>query len=378
MSLSTIRPTTVDARLMGVCALCLLTLTACNSESSTPTESPNTAPNASSMTTLPSSSTSTTLEDTRSTTSSSAPSSTAGGGAITMAVRVTQEVPYFESADGETLHLDVYYPDSGTDYPLVVLFHGNPVFGQTKETVETLASMIAERGAVVVTPTWGRRMAMGNMDSIARESITWYSEQGPCAVWTAVGLAAFSGADPDHLILIGEATGVLPAQVVTFDPPTEVDNCLSPPIDTPVAKAILFETDWLLVPEIWDEVLAGNPAYLETSSYWNQADAPKSTEILMLVGETSAPETVRSLRGKSYHDSEWVRLRDPDGTLADAFAASGTLDDGDMSFADVTLVVTQTLVGGGWNAQLLHVPDASHALNSEAARTFVADLALGD
>lgn len=285
-----------------------------------------------------------------------------------------KDQPYFEAADGTTLHLDVYYPTSGHDHPLVVLFHGNPVFGATKESVEALAALIAERGAVVVAPTWGTQMPMGDMQSIAKETATWTTEQGPCAVWRAVDLAAFTGADDGQIILVGVTTGVLPAQAATFDPPAEVSGCLSPPVVTPVEKAILFDTDWLLVPSIWDGVLADNPAFLDVSSYWDQVDAPTSTRVLMLVGELTAPETIRSLDNESYLESDWIRLRDPEGTLAEAFAASGTLEDGSMSFTDVTHVVTSLLVEGGWDAELLVVPEAGHSLGSEAAQTFVADL----
>lgn len=291
-------------------------------------------------------------------------------------MQVLEDVPYYESADGRILDLDIFRPSSGHGYPLVVLFHGNPVFGATKENVQALATMIAERGAVVATPTWGSRMSLGDMEAIARETVTWYREQGPCAVWRAVDLASFSGADADHVILIGEATGVLPAQAVVFDPPAGADGCLSPPLDVPIDTAILFETDWLLVPGIWDEVLADDPGYLETSSYWDQTDRPRSTRVLMLVGETSAPDTVRSLAGDAYLESDWIRLRDPAGSLAKSFKASGTLEDGEMSFTDVTTVVTALLVEGGWDAEMRSVPGAGHSIGTEEARTFVAQLAL--
>ena len=134
----------------------------------------------------------------------------------------------------------------------------------------------------------------------------------------------------------------------------------------------------MLVPDVWDEVLADDPTYLATSSYWDQVDSPISTTLYMLVGEAGAAETVRSLEGDTYLDSPWIRLRDPHGELAEAFASSGGLEDGAMSFTDVTRVVVSGLVEGGWDARLVVVPGAGHSLGGAEAQTFVADLVFGD
>jgi hypothetical protein len=296
----------------------------------------------------------------------------------TAETNVLTDQPYFEFEDGTTLNLDVYYPSSGSGHPLVVLFHGNPVFGATKEGVASLATMIAERGAVVVAPTWGRRMAMGDMHAIARELKTWTRAQGPCAVWAGVDLADSLGAGVSQVVLVGVTTGVLPAQAATFDPPAAAPGCLSQPVPVLVERAILFDTDWLLVPSIWDEVLAQDPAFLEVSAYWGRVDQPTTSRIIMLAGELTAPETVRSLDGKTYEESEWLRIRDPEGRFAGAFTTSGTLEDGSMSFTDVTHVVVSLLVEGGWDAELLIVPRTGHSIAGETARTFVADLVFGD
>ena len=297
---------------------------------------------------------------------------------VTAETVVTKDLPYYESADGTTWLLDVYHPSVGAEYPLVVLYHGNPVFGQDKDSVRTLATMIADRGAVVVVPNWGNRMSMGDMHAIAREFEVWITEQGPCAVWAAVELAESYGASDAQVTLVGVTTGVMPAQAATFDRHPTVEGCLSEWVLVPIDKSILFDTDWLLVPSIWDEVLADNPTFLEASSYWHQVNQPMPTRILMLVGEITAPETNRSLEGKTYAESEWVRIRDPNATFASAFAASGTLEDGSMSFADVTHVVVNLLAEGGWDAQMLVVPGVAHAITGQPAQVFVADLVFAD
>ena len=72
-------------------------------------------------------------------------------------VVVVPDLVYFESKDGNALHLDVYHPVDGADLPLIVLFHANPLFGGTKASVRDMATMMAERGAVV----FARRMEIG-------------------------------------------------------------------------------------------------------------------------------------------------------------------------------------------------------------------------
>ena len=291
---------------------------------------------------------------------------------------VIKDQPYYE-LEGRVWHLDVYHPSSGDGYPLVILFHGNPVFGATKESVRSLATMMAESGAVVVAPTWGGQMSMGDMHAIAHQFEIWASEQGPCAVWAGVDLAKAVGADDQQLSVVGLTTGVLPAQAAIFAPHPEAEGCLSGFVLAPIEKAILFDTDWMLVPSIWDEVLTDDPSFLKnTSSFWDQVDQPTGTRIIMLAGEITAPETDRSLEGKTYLESDWVRVRDPNGELAESFDSSGTLEDGSMSFTDVTRVVVELLIEGGWDAELMIVPGVAHAVTGQAAQALVASLAVTD
>ena len=333
---------------VSICAFLPLLLGACSSQSTTASAPPTTV--------------------------SSVPQST-----ITEAgIVVVKDLPYYETSDGDTAALDVYRPAAGSDLPLVVLFHGNPVFGQTKASVSTLASLIAERGAVVVAPNWGRRMSMLDMSAIANELKEWTTEQGPCALWAAAELSASYGASVRDITIVGVTTGVLPGQAATFELHPTVDRCLSEWMLLSVGKSILFDTDWLLVPSIWDEILDADPSFLEVSSYWDRVDVPDRTRLVMLAGDITAAETNRSLEGKSYDESEWVRLRDPAGSLREAFSSSGTLEDGSMSFTDVTRVVVELLVEGGWDAELLIVPGVAHSLTGQDALNFVADLVFSD
>ncbi len=288
--------------------------------------------------------------------------STEGPGVV-----VVSDLVYYESEDGNALHLDVYRPSDGVDLPLVVLFHASPLFGGTKASVRDLATMMAERGAVVFAPSYGSRV----FDPTEVES--WFSEQGPCAVWTAVDMGLSFGADPGNLVLFGETTGSFPASTV-FSPPTEAAGCVAAPVDVDVEAAFFFEQDWFFVPDIWDPVLTDDPRYFATIQPWDDLTHLRSTSIYILVGELSDQGGFdRSMQRATYVDSDWVRLRDPEGDLADAWVASGGLDDDRMSLTDVSEVFTAVLLDVGWDAQLVVVPGTGHGLN-EPAMAFVVDL----
>ncbi len=300
---------------------------------------------------------------------SAGPTTSAASGVV-----VVNDIEYYESEAGDVAHLDVYHPAGGLDLPLVVLFHPNPVFGGTKADEMDLATRIAERGAVVVTPTYGSNLRLTEMDVIAREILRWFRDQGPCAVWQAIEMAPSFGADPGNLTVVGDVTGMGPAQMATFSPPSEVAGCFAAPVEAPVEKAILFETDWLYVPDIWDEVLTEDPSWFPAMTHWDDISDPKATSIYMLAGANRASNTVRSLNGQSYSESDWISLRDPDARLAEIWATSGALDDGEITFTEVSQLATGVLVDAGWDAEFMLVPGVGHSLSTIESRALIVDL----
>jgi hypothetical protein len=293
-------------------------------------------------------------------------------------VLVESDLPYYESPSGDVLLLDVYHATEAEDVPLVVVFHSNPVFGRSKENEAGLATIIAERGAVVVAPAYGARLSMSDMGAIGRELERWYREEGPCAVWAAVDLAASYGADPDKLVVIGDVTGTLPANSATFSPTADIAGCLAPPVEPSIATTIFFENDWFMVPSIWDSVIAEDPDFVDKIVPWDHIAQPTSTRIRIRSGEHVASETNRSLEGVSYLESDWIRQRDPEGVFAEMFAASGLLDDGEMSFVDGMQVVTGLLVDAGWDADFAFVPGVGHSLSTAESLELIADLVFED
>ena len=63
-----------------------------------------------------------------------------------LSVRVEEDISYMEGR-----MLDIYSPDKGIGWPIVVLLHGG---GVNSKSLAELGSGIASNGAIVFTPTW--------------------------------------------------------------------------------------------------------------------------------------------------------------------------------------------------------------------------------
>jgi acetyl esterase/lipase len=117
-----------------------------------------------------------------------------------LAVETTEDLPYTSERS-----LDVYAPTEGGPWPVVVALHGGSL---TKTSLKGLSLAIAERGAVVFTPTW--HSSVPSPDAVA---LGW--EDAACAVRYARVNAASYGGNPSRLILVGHSAGG-PAGVVTL------------------------------------------------------------------------------------------------------------------------------------------------------------------
>ncbi len=127
-----------------------------------------------------------------------------------VAVETTTDVPYTSERS-----LDIYEPTEGSDWPVVVYFHGGPPAPGARTSPETL-SAIAEQGIVVYAPDWRSNGPAGG------------SEDSVCAVAFAEATAADHGGDADAVTLAGYSTGGYTALIHGYmadDPPLPVTDC---------------------------------------------------------------------------------------------------------------------------------------------------------
>jgi acetyl esterase/lipase len=129
----------------------------------------------------------------------------------TIPVTVTEDVGYTE-----TRQLDVYAPSMGSDWPVVVYFHGGNADPGTRKTVVEAAAL-AEQGVVVFVPSWRSGGPAGG------------SEDTVCAVAFAQATADEYGGDGERTTLSGYSTGGFTAAIhalIGDEPPLPPSDCL--------------------------------------------------------------------------------------------------------------------------------------------------------
>lgn len=196
-------------------------------------------------------------------------------------VEVTEDVPYTSEKN-----LDVYAPAEGSDWPVVVYYHGgDPSNSPDRNKLNApQAQAIAEQGVVVYLPRWSSNGPSGG------------SQDSVCAAAFAVDDAENHGGDPENLTLAGYSTGGFSAVIHGFvadDPPLPVTDCLvDPKVDLPRAVAAgggpYFVVDaarqGLLPQPEWQGL---TPAQLDALDPYLAIESGKNPElqIVLVVGE---------------------------------------------------------------------------------------------
>jgi acetyl esterase/lipase len=147
-------------------------------------------------------------------------------------VEVTQDVQFTSERN-----MDIYSPAEGSDWPVVVHFHGG---ARSPDDYEDFARSVAEQGVVVMVPEWRSLGPAGG------------SEDTICAVAFAGENGGDHGGDTDNVTLSGYSTGGYTALIHAFvgeAPPLPVTDCLvDPTMAAPVAVvpggAPIFAADW--------------------------------------------------------------------------------------------------------------------------------------
>ena len=159
-------------------------------------------------------------------------------------VKVTQGVPFTSERN-----MDVYSPAEGSDWPVVVHFHGGV---ESPDDYEDFARSVAEQGVVVMVPEWRSLGPAGG------------SEDTICAVAFAGENGGDYGGDTDSVTLSGYSTGGYTALIHAFvgeEPPLPVTDCVvDPTMAAPAAVvpggAPVFAADWAR-----NGLLAQNPQW---------------------------------------------------------------------------------------------------------------------
>lgn len=185
------------------------------------------------------------------------PSATAGSG-----LRVTRTVPYASDDDCGTRltecqqFVDIYAPDTGGPWPVVVMLHGRP---RTPADMVELAKQVARSGAVVFNADYR------GVRPVVQEGWPEAIEDAACAVRFARATAPTYGGDGSRLVLVGHSFGGYVGTLVALAGDEFDGDCLAP--------------DESALPDAWVGISANclvgvppPPAPLWTTFYGGDAD----------------------------------------------------------------------------------------------------------
>jgi len=313
------------------------------------------------------------------TTTAAAPSSTttttpATTSATSAAITPTSEEPEsvnvaadlsYRINDSALAAIDVYHSTEAKGGPVVVLFHGEDV---EKHSLyyPSLATAIAERGAVVFAPNWRGR---GSPDL---ETGSADNDRASCAVSYALANAAEFGADPETLVLFGHSGGASAAAMVGVHDATPIDDCAVEMTPFVADRMVLVEGDWLLGGDMEDA--DDLPQLLEITTPWTWlTDAP--TMPVTLVTTAGAKRTYTRCGVTDAVSTFWVR--DPDGWFRERLDAFDALDDGCMDIEEATTVLAGAMEEHGFDATELFLEDSAHLGLSDEDQEVLVDTILG-
>jgi len=242
-------------------------------------------------------------------------------------VVVTSDISYTK-----TKQLDVYAPAAGSDWPVVVFFHGgNPSDSPEFRTAIPEPAALAARGLVVYAPHWAALGPDGG------------SEDTVCAMAFAQATAEEHGGDADRVTISGYSTGGFTAAVHALmgdDPPFASEDCLVDPTMVLPVAAVPGGTPFFAV----DAARAGAFA---TNAQWNALtpDELDAFDPYLLLG-----------RNPDMHFVIVVGEEDHGG---------GAL--GDVPIVESNLRYHQAMLDAGYDVELVTVPGGHDLLPGSLA-----------
>lgn len=188
-------------------------------------------------------------------------------------VTVVQDVPY-ESVDGITLTLDVYEPDTGTNYPAVLVIHGGAWKSGSKEALAAEASQLATEGFVAfsvnyrLAPNGGTWHAPAPVEDI-RAATAWVRAHASTYRVDAAHVGALGASAGGNLAQMAGTTGQpgadRPDAVVSWSGSSVLRLCVdsNQAIKVCNTRANYVGCDLATCPSSWD---AASPVYNVTAN----------------------------------------------------------------------------------------------------------------
>lgn len=296
------------------------------------------------------SSTSTTAATT--TTTSAVEETTTTSFAPSDEVTITEDIVYLEM-DGHEYLVDVYIPAGEGPWPVVVAFHGAPLWKE-HSTNTFVAKAAAEAGMVVFVPNWVEEWQNEDDVEFIRSTEPVYR----CAMAFAQQEAAGYGGDPNRTVSYGFSAGVRPAVTLALGPEAEpAPGCRgqTPPM-RPVGT-VLGDGEYFYHCKWTDAGFDADPEGMQTlaAEIIDPASWPADVSTRFRLWATDPGTYPRSF-DDPWDEDGWFAQRDPDGTIRNDLDELGQLEDGLIMMSDEGLLLATRLQQAGIDATIDMLP----------------------
>lgn len=279
-------------------------------------------------------------------------------------VQITRDIPYMTQREGwDPPLLDVYTPKRAGHWPLVVMLHGA---GADKTLLQAWAIKVAQRGAVVFAPNWGRAISHYG-ETITPETISGKElravlagEVGDVAaiVRFARATGAGYGGNPEHLTLFGHSGGANEALMEPFSGASASEGALEGAGSTIPESLVVFDADYLLAGDpMWDAWLTGDPSIMQLITPWPSLGRPVGFPVTVI--GSGDPGLSREL-GDPWAEDSWLAVRDPSGDIRKGLEQLGALSGDLITNQSIEQLLVKRLRADGDDVTYIRLSDSSH------------------
>jgi acetyl esterase/lipase len=299
----------------------------------------------------------------RTDTTSAAPRTDTTSAAPPTGVTELTDIAYFD-VRGEVLRLDVHVPDGDGPWPILVDFHGNSSAGRNAASSTVIAEEAASRGVVVFTASWIPSDAF----PLLLDDIEELAAAGSCAVAFAQELAPDFGGDPARTAVHGFSAGAGPAHSVAVDPArAPIDGCRTDALPAPVVAVALSDGEYFFHSSAFDGAFAATPTEMQDRvAAWTDPERWPSDMLaaysIWAAAEGTAPRPIDD----PAVGSDWLAVRDPQGTIRRDLDRLGQLDDGEISYVDAAVLLADRLDAGGVDVDVVVRPGGHQTVDKAA------------
>ena len=225
----------------------------------------------------------------------------------------------------------------------------------------SLATKVAQRGAVVFVPEWSRS-DVGFLDFTPEELRALLAGQigdVAAAVRFARATAARYGGDPENVTLFGYGGGAMQAVVEALSGASASEGALDGAGSTIPDSLVLFDPDYLLADSSapWDQVLAADPGVMALQTPW--AHLGRRVDFPITVIGSGDPALVREL-GDPWAKDSWLAVRDPSGDIRRGLEKLGALSGDLFTQTSIEQLFVERLKADGDTVTHIRLKDSTH------------------